>query len=98
MFIFRNKISDEGKVCYHWHISLDDIQIGDAYFVISPVYQELGARLYRMAGMPESVIKTIAKDFKHLANNYLLDIDEDYEPLRFIRVDYYDDRNNTIFY
>jgi hypothetical protein len=98
MFIFRNKIGDNGSVCYHWHVSLDDIQIGDAYLDIGRYHQSLNIRLYRVAHMPESVIKTIAKDFKYLANNYLLDVDEDYESFLIVKVDYYDDVKNPIFY
>ena len=71
MFIFRSKIGDNGLVCYHWHVSLDDIQIGDAYLDIGRYHKSLDIHLYRVAHMPESVIKTIAKDFKYLANNYL---------------------------
>ena len=33
-----------------------------------------------------SHIMQLMKDFKQMANNKLLDIDEDYEPLRFIEV------------
>jgi hypothetical protein len=98
MFIFRSKIGDNGLVCYHWHVSLDDIQIGDAYLDIGRYHQSLNIRLYRVAHMPESVIKTIAKDFKYLANNYLLDVDEDYESFLIVKVDYYDDIKNPIFY
>jgi hypothetical protein len=98
MFIFRSKIGDNGLVCYHWHVSLDDIQIGDAYLDIGRYHQSLNIRLYRVAHMPESVIKAIAKDFKYLANNYLLDVDEDYESFLIVKVDYYDDRDNPIFY
>jgi hypothetical protein len=98
MFIFRNKIGDNGSVCYHWHVSLDDIQIGDAYLNIGRHHQSLDIHLYRVAHMPESVIKTIAKDFKYLANNYLLDVDEDYESFLIVKVDYYDDIKNPIFY
>lgn len=98
MFIFRNKISDNGSVCYHWHISLDDIQIGDAYLDIKRHHQSLNIHLYRVAHMPESVIKAIAKDFKYLANNYLLDVDEDYKPFLFINVINYDDMSKPIFY
>jgi hypothetical protein len=98
MFIFRSKIGDNVLVCYHWHVSLDDIQIGDAYLDIGRYHQSLNIRLYRVAHMPESVIKTIAKDFKYLANNYLLDVDEDYESFLIVKVDYYDDRDNPIFY
>jgi hypothetical protein len=98
MFIFSKKLTGANSVCYHWRIELDGFHIGDAHFSISPVYQELSASLYRVASMPESVIKTMMKEFKNLANNHLLDIDEDYEPLRLIRVTYYDDINNPIFY
>jgi hypothetical protein len=100
MFIFRNKIiGDNDSVCYHWHIVIDDEQIGDAYLDVGRHHQSLSALLYTVANMPESVIETIMDDFKYLANNHLLDVDEDYEPFLFVKVRYYGELDsNPIFY
>ena len=43
-------------------------------------------------------IMQLMKDFKQMANNKLLDIDEDYEPLRFIEVHHGYDELRVEFY
>ena len=43
-------------------------------------------------------IMQLMKDFKRMANNKLLDIDEDYEPLRFIEVNHSYDALRVEFY
>ena len=43
-------------------------------------------------------IMQLMKDFKQMANNKLLDIDEDYEPLRFIEVNHSYDALRVEFY
>ena len=45
-----------------------------------------------------SHIMQLMKDFKQMANNKLLDIDEDYEPLRFIEVNHSYDALRVEFY
>ena len=45
-----------------------------------------------------SHIMQLMKDFKQMANNKLLDIDEDYEPLRFIEVHHGYDELRVEFY
>ena len=45
-----------------------------------------------------SNIMQLMKDFKQMANDKLLDIDEDYEPLRFIEVNHGYDELRVEFY
>lgn len=45
------------------------------------------ASLYRTIDYDSHIIQLLL-DFKQMANNRLLDIDEDYSPVRFIDVDY----------
>lgn len=94
MFIYYKKSEFNNSVDYIWRIYLDDLHIGSAVIDISfvgPRENVLIIDLHRVAHMPESVIKAIAEDFKYLANNYLLDIEEDYEPFPHIEVRFGDE-------
>ena len=88
MFVFKKKVEFESSVDYIWDVYLDDKQIGIAAVDIDNgrETQDLVILLNRSLDISESVIKNIAEEFKYLANNYLLGINEDYEPFPYIAV------------
>lgn len=92
MFVFKKKIEFESSVDYIWDVYLDDKRIGKQIGIAGVDIdngrgtQDLVILLNRSLDISESVIKNIAEEFKYLANNYLLGINEDYEPFPYIAV------------
>lgn len=94
MFIFKKKVEFNSSVDYIWDVYLDDKRIGKKIGIAAVDIdngretQDLVILLDRPLDISESVIKNIAEEFKYLANNYLLDIEEDYEPFPYIAIGY----------
>lgn len=95
MFIFKKKVEFNSSVDYIWDVYLDDKRIGKQIGIAAVDIdngretQDLVILLDRSLDISESVIKNIAEEFKYLANNYLLDINEDYEPFPYIEIGHY---------
>ena len=94
MFIFKKKVEFNSSVDYLWDVYLEDKRIGKriglacADIDFGRETQDL-VILLDEANIPEPIIKAIAEEFKYLANNYLLDINEDYKPFPYIEIGYY---------
>jgi hypothetical protein len=106
MFIFRDKTvyggNEDNVPFYTWSIVYDEMKIGTISLIIksSDSGASVGAYLYRreVEYMSEEDIKQIMNDFKELANNKLLGIDEEYNHIYVIEAVYSDAVNIPIFY
>lgn len=103
MFEFiRKEFSGWGKVSYTWNIIVNNTIIGYMNLVTSSFSEsEVGgsnlyAYLYRDRTMyfPKEHIMEIVNDFKYLANNKLLDVDEEYRHFHYIEVSFDNELNN----
>ena len=98
MFIFKKKSYHEGvynasiTITYKWDIVIDNTIVGHITLDISQeVETNAYADIYSVANYFPDIephIMQSMKDFKQMANDKLLDVDEDYEPLRFVEVNY----------
>lgn len=105
MFIFISKEnygSIDSVPFYTWSINYDEDRIGTISLIIRPSDSgvSVGAYLYRnrVGYIPEETIKQIMNDFKELANNKLLGVDEEYGHIYVVETVYSDATNSPIFY
>lgn len=105
MFIFRDKTvyggNEDSTPFYTWSIIYDEMKIGSISLIISSKGNgSVGAYLYHkeVEYMSEEDIKQIMNDFKKLANNKLLDVDEEYGHIYVVETAYSNNVNHPIFY
>ena len=101
MFIYAGRIqSVSGKMTYIWNIEINDTIIGQMKLVVSWYSEQGGSNLYaylyrdKTYNLPQELLVNIIKDFKHLANNKLLDVDEEYRHFHYVETTYDDAINN----
>ena len=89
--------SVSGKITYIWNIVINDTIIGQMKLVVSGVGgSNLYAYLYRdkIMYLPQELLINIINNFKYLANEKLLDIEEEYRHFHYIEITYDDTINN----
>lgn len=98
MFEYAGRVpSVGGKVSYIWNIVINDTIIGQMNLVASGVGgSNLYACLYRdkIMYLPQECLMNIINDFKYLANEKLLDVEEEYRHFHYIEITYDDTINN----
>ena len=103
MFEYAGRVpSVGGKVSYIWNIVINDTIIGQMNRVASRFSEsEIGgsnlyAYLYRdkIMYLPQECLMNIINDFKYLANEKLLDVEEEYRHFHYIEITYDDTINN----
>ena len=98
MFIYAGIVqSVSGKITYIWNIVINDTIIGQMKLVVSGVGgSNLYAYLHRdkIMYLPQECLMNIINDFKYLANEKLLDVEEEYRHFHYIEITYDDTINN----
>jgi hypothetical protein len=98
MFIYAGIAqSVSGKITYIWNIEINDTIIGQMKLVVSGVGgSNLYAYLHRdkIMYLPQELLINIINNFKYLANEKLLDIEEEYRHFHYIEITYDDTINN----
>ena len=101
MFIYAGIVqSVSGKITYIWNIVINDTIIGQMKLVASRFSEIGGSNLYaylyrdKIMYLPQECLMNIINDFKYLANEKLLDVEEEYRHFHYIEITYVDTINN----